>query len=94
MAWHDDSRWKHADVDRTKRWNENLDRMGPEAVTAGLSSHRGSSHSAISLGGEEMTRGFAEEWLNHNARRSKWTERGIGFAAGLVLAIIGWLLKT
>src|SRR6266849_4306333 len=65
------SRWA-GNPDTAKSWLEILERTGHENVRVRLAQHDTGSASAISIGGEGITRGFAEEWIAwHDRRKSE-----------------------
>lgn len=57
--------WCSGDPQNNKRWYEALERMGPENVRAILAAtgYTVGSRADITIGAVQITKGFAQEWL-------------------------------
>ena len=83
------------DEGKKKRWCVALKATGPEQVQIILQQSRAGSAGDVVVGGEFMTRGFAEEWLawHHNQRReeerSYRRKRLLWIIIPVVLAVLG-----
>jgi hypothetical protein len=98
------SKWNNNEPEKQRRWNEALELTGVESARLRLAQNDAGSGGAISIGTENITKGFVEEWVAWNDRRKSereerfrrrqifWT-RWAACAASVAAtaAAIGWL---
>jgi hypothetical protein len=101
------NRWADGDSAKTGRWYETLEDTGPENVRARLAQTNAGSAGIVSIGTEEITIGFAQNWLAwHDQQRadreagfrywqifwSRWT--ALAATATALVAAIGWAITA
>src|SRR5436190_637711 len=68
------SDWEQ-DLNSKRRFWESLEAVGVDKVRIRLNEHPGGERSAITIGGREMTKGFASDWLAwHDRKKEKEKE--------------------
>ena len=81
----EESTW--SDRAKNEAWLKALEQTGPENVKARLAQHAGGSASAISIGTQDMTKGFAQEWLKWRDERKANSEALFRIWARLVASL-------
>jgi hypothetical protein len=97
--------WGQENPERQRRWHEVLERTGPENVRARLAQTTAGSGGTVSIGGNDILIGFAQEWLAWHDRQKaereakfRWKQifwpRWAALVATLVAlaAAVGWAL--
>jgi hypothetical protein len=101
------SKWASGNGAQARRWYEELESTGPENVRSLLAQLTIGSAASLRIGTEEITVGFAQQWLAwHDRQRvereasfrqwqifwSRWT--AFAATATALVAAIGWLVTA
>jgi len=60
----------HADLETLRRWNAAVEKVGVESIRARLLQSDAGSGELISIGGEDIKKGFAEQWLGWKEKQN------------------------